>query len=536
MKSELSLQPKSLIVSLVLIILLAGLVRLAGIVSRPLWYDEAFSVLFAEKGLKAMLVGTLGPSESGLSGVASGSVAEEHPLLYYVLLSGWMKIFGEAPVSIRALSVLFGLSTVALVCVLGIQMFEVRSAAVMAILVAISPFQVHYSQEVRMYAAMTAFILLAALSLWMGMKSGKWGWWAVFAIAAALAQYTHSIAVIYLLLLALTPVLVRRWKDVVSVVLAGLGAVILYLPWLARLPSQFGKIQNNYWMEAPSPGRLVTALLSYVTNLPVPGGWLPAALFVTFGLLALAVWQTLRLWRKVKRAGASDDDQISLRRGSWLAYLAFTPLLALYLLSLVQPVFVERALLPAGVFFWMWIGWALMHTHLPRPALVMAAGIILAAVFIGLYQHMNYDAFPYAPYRSLAESLAEQLEDGDVIVHSNKLSLLPLVYVNRDLPQSYVVDPPGVSSDTLGISTQQVLGLQAEPSIDAAAGQAGRVWLLIFSRAIQEYQDAGYDTHPHLVWMESHYPYQSVERWGDLLVYRFSKSPGTQDSENSLEQ
>jgi 4-amino-4-deoxy-L-arabinose transferase-like glycosyltransferase len=530
------LHRKTLFVFLFSILILALLVRLAGIATRPLWYDEAFSVLFAEKGLVAILVGTLGPAASDLTGAGSASVAEEHPLLYYILLSGWMRIFGQAPAVVRALSVLFGLVTVALVFFLGLKLFDIRSAAVMATLVAISPFQVHYSQEVRMYAALAAFILLAALSLWMGMKGRRRTWWVIFAISAAFAQYTHSIAVIYLLLLALTPVFARRWKDAVAVGLAGLGAIALYLPWLARLPSQLGKIQDNYWMEVPSPGRLVTALLSYVTNLPVPEGWLPAALFISLSLLVLAAWQTLRLWRKSRQADGSGTGNSNLLRGLWLAYLAFTPLLALYLVSQVQPVFVERALLPAGVFFWMWIGWALVRTDLPRPAAMLAAAVLLAGVAIGMFQHISYNGFPYGPYNVLGDSLAGRLESGDVIVHSNKLSLLPLIYTHRDLPQRYVVDPPGSSSDTLGIPTRQVLGLQAESSIEAATHQAPRVWLIIFSRAIQEYQDAGNDTHPHLAWLASHYPNQAVERWGDLMVYRFSRSPGEQDSGDGSNQ
>jgi hypothetical protein len=35
------------------------IVRCLGIGRRPIWYDEAFSILFSEKGLAAMLYGTL---------------------------------------------------------------------------------------------------------------------------------------------------------------------------------------------------------------------------------------------------------------------------------------------------------------------------------------------------------------------------------------------------------------------------------------------------------------------------------------------
>jgi hypothetical protein len=71
---------------LFLILLLAFGLRLVNLGVRNLWYDEAFAVLFAEKGLDAMLYGTLTPVDGGASDI--------HPLLYYVTLDGWMNLFG----------------------------------------------------------------------------------------------------------------------------------------------------------------------------------------------------------------------------------------------------------------------------------------------------------------------------------------------------------------------------------------------------------------------------------------------------------
>ena len=73
---------------LVLILALALVIRLAGIATRPIWYDEAFSILFSEKGLSAMLYGTL-------SKVGAGT-ADIHPLGYYTLLWMWMDVFGRS--------------------------------------------------------------------------------------------------------------------------------------------------------------------------------------------------------------------------------------------------------------------------------------------------------------------------------------------------------------------------------------------------------------------------------------------------------
>jgi 4-amino-4-deoxy-L-arabinose transferase-like glycosyltransferase len=510
------------------ILALALFVRLLGIYARPLWYDEAFSILFARTGLQSMLAGTLG--------AGTGSAAEEHPLLYYLLLWCWMRLFGFGLASARSLSILFGLATIWLVYRFSSDLFgesppagRVNSLAppvalFSAALVALAPFQVHYAQEIRMYAQLAALVVACAWTLWRGMHSRSWGWWGAFAILAALAQYTHSLAAIYLFVLALTPVLARRRRDVIAVALAGLAALLLYLPWMVHLPEQIGKLQGDYWIAPPGAARLFSALLSYVTNLPVPQGWLPAALFITLLVLLLAGWQTVRFWLQIRSSSPDGSaHRAELRRGAWLAYLAFAPLVLLFLVSQLQPVFVERALLPAGVFFWMWVAWALLRTGLPRPVTWTAAIILVITFGLGLVQHITYRGFPYAPYMQMAEWLQAEAQPQDVILHSNKLTMLPLHYYAADLPQRYLADPPGSGSDTLSGYTQQILGVHAEETIERAVGSSGKVWLVIFEQAIQEYLDAGASNHPHLDWLERNFRQVQSMSWGDARIILYSR-------------
>ena len=488
------------------VIFLSLALRLIAISARPLWYDEAFSVLFASKGPAAMLEGTLGN--------ANEPAAEEHPLFYYTLLWGWMKAFGESPLAGRAFSVLCGIGTVALAYLLGRALFDGGFGLLAASLVAISPFQIHYAQEVRMYALMAFLLMGATCALWMGTRSGRWGWWLLFAVCSALAQYTHNLAAFYLIPLALTPLLMRDWRSLRAVILCGLGALLLYTPWLLRLPAQFAKIQGAFWIDRPSPTRLVTTLLSFVTNLPVPDGWLPSAVFVAFFVVALALWQTLRAWRRADK---------SVRIGLWLVYLAFVPPLFLFAFSLWQPIFIERALLPSGAIFLIWLAWAFGWTGMPKVIQSLAYSLLIGGMMLGVYQHVSYAGFPYGPYAEMDAYLAENSSPNDVILHSNKLTLLPMVYYDRDLLQRYLADTPGSGSDTLAPATQAVLGLLAAPDPDSAIGNAQRVWFVIFERAIAEYQSLGHSTHPQLEWLNSHFNLENSSNWDDLRLYVYVK-------------
>lgn len=453
----------------------------------------------------------------GTIGSASDQAAEEHPLFYYTFLWGWMSLFGESPLAARSLSVLCGLGSVALIYLLGKDLFGKRFGLIVAGIIAISPFQIHYAQEVRMYALMTFLLVGATYALLKGMQKRRWGWWLLFAVCSALAQYSHNLAVFYLIPLAFTPLLFKDWRSLLAVSLSGLGALLLYIPWIVRIPAQFAKIRGKFWIERPSPARLISTLLSFVTNLPVPDNWLTVALFVTFFVVALGLWQTfraLRAWRQ---------ENADVWRGLWLLYLAFVPPIFLFLFSQWQPVYIERALLPSGAIFFMWLGWAFSRTGMPKPMEILAYSLLIGGMVLGILNHVTYSGFPYAPYAELDEFLMENSSKDDLILHSNKLTMLPMIYYDKDLPQHYLADPPGSGADTLAPATQEVLGLIAEQDIDATVGNAQRVWLVIFERAIEEYQNLGHSTHPQIQWLNNHFKLWEISNWADLRLYEFVK-------------
>lgn len=490
------------------VFLLALVVRCLGIASRPIWYDEAFAILFSAKGPAAMLRGTLTPD-------LSGAAADIHPLAYYTVLWGWMKVFGESLVSVRMLSILFGLGILVLAYLLLRSMFaKPRLALLGALGLALSPFQVHYSQEIRMYSLLALALTGATLALWQGLHSSQWRWWLLFSFCAALAEYTQNLAAFYLVPLALTPVFLRRWDKVKATVLAGVGALVLYLPWLLQLPAQFAKIEKSYWVERPTLRNVFTTLLSYVTNLPIDERWISLALAVTLVVIALAAYQTWLALRG-QRPGA--------KRGLWLAYLAFAPALLMFIVSQWRPVYVERALLPSGVIFWLWLAWALLEAGMPRFLRFINFGLLAAGILLGLIMHLSYSGFPYGPYAALDAALESRLQSGDVILHSNKLTVLPALYFAPELEQRFIADLPGADTDTLAPATQQILGIKANPSLETASSGADRIWFIIFQKSIDEALAAGLPNHPHLIWLETHFQRQTVEDWGPILLYVYSR-------------
>ncbi len=131
-----------------LTLLLAAGLRFYRLAGQSLWSDEGNSVALAQLGLGE---------------IAARTAWDIHPPFYYWLLNAWMRVFGQDEVAVRSLSAVIGVLLVAVVYRLGSRLFNVHVGLLAAIFAAVSPFQVYYAQEARMYALLA---LLGALVVW----------------------------------------------------------------------------------------------------------------------------------------------------------------------------------------------------------------------------------------------------------------------------------------------------------------------------------------------------------------------------------
>ena len=490
---------------LILILFFALVIRLMGILSRPIWYDEAFSILFSEKGLSAMLYGTL-------SQTATGS-ADIHPLGYYTILWMWIKVFGQSAPAARLFSVFISLASLFLIYQIARNLFNEKTAEIAALLFSILPFQVHFAQEIRMYSLLSFWLLLATFSFLRG-RNGDWTWWILFAVASALAQYTHNLAAVYLIPLAVTPLIQKKWRIFKSVVVASIVSILLYLPWLMQLPAQFAKVQSSYWVERPGIEKLFTLILFYLPHLPLPSNLLLSGLLIASLTIALAVFQMLV---------AKKKEPDAANKILWLAYLAFTPPILLWSVSQFVPVYIERALLPSHAIFCVWLAAAFTQTKLPRAIQILVSIFIVASSVTGIYQHITYKGFPYGQYSALNISIQSRIKQGDVIIHSSKLSYLPTFYFNQNIQQGFIIDPPNSSVDSLAPATREILKVNEIENIEKGTVHASRIWFVIYQQSIDELKSQGYQTHPQLKYLDQHFKLESFEAWDDLKIYLYKR-------------
>jgi uncharacterized membrane protein len=504
-----SLSTRALALRLLLILLLALVVRLIAINTRILWYDESFSVLFSEKGLSAMLYGTV----TTINGVA----AEEHPLAYYTMLDGWMEVVGQSPAAVRLFSVILGLATVGAVFLVARDLFDDRVGLAAAFVTALTPFHVQYSQEVRMYALLGLLLMLTTWCFLRAIKSGKLLTWIGFGVLAGLSMYAQQLAAFYLAAFGLIPFLMRRRDLILRTLLASLLAVLIYLPWLVNLPSQLDKI-SVYWIDKPSLPSLLLAVWAFLfVELEIT---VPVAIFIS--ILSLSLVVIFLLLRVTQTARMKRTERQSL----WITlWLVAAPVILMWLVSQLRPVFLIRGLQGSALILYVAVGWLLIDIRLPRLFRAMIGLAWIASCMIGLYYLYTWNSFPRPRFDLAWKSItAQSVNVPTRVVHANKLTMLPMVYYARQSngtapEQHFIRDEVGSRTDTLGLPTQQMLGLVADSCAAQAAGGADQVWFVIFKEQISE--QGG--TSPAMQWLDAHYRHLSEVPVNDLLLVLYDR-------------
>jgi mannosyltransferase len=223
------------------ILLLAFLLRIAYLDTQGLWWDEAFSFSLSNADLRTLL---------------EDAVHDKvHPPLYYVLMHFWLML-GHEEYLLRFFSVLWGVISVSVMYVAGSTVGGKRLGALAALLLAVSPFNVWYSQEVRMYSLTTMLVLAASVSCLRLLRADTMTNWVAYGLLSLLALYSEYLYLLVVLghgvfLVVLRrryPAILRKWISCMMVV------GVLFLPWLLAVFTTGGFYSASIsWI---SPARL----------------------------------------------------------------------------------------------------------------------------------------------------------------------------------------------------------------------------------------------------------------------------------------
>lgn len=393
------------------ILVVALVLRLPGL-GESLWYDEMWSTRVS-LATPELVVRTI-----------AGDV---HPPFYLIVMFAWIHVFGDSEISVRLLPLASGLVTIVLAARLAQACAGPIAGTTAALVLALSPVHIWYSQEARHYSLLLTLMLACVWSYRRIRETDAARWYVAYAVLTVCFVFTHYYALVYTAVL--TALALRHPRMRARMAVIGLGAAALLALYLV--------VRARLWGLATEAGSLRTFGLADLWRLPFEwfltgGAFGPASgrdgveqgaiLAVQLVFLALVV--------------------LGLLRAGWrLAVLFLVLPLALLVLGALgrRGFYVERGALTALPFFAIATG---IGVAALRPAALRTAGQAFIAAF-GAVVLARYYAQPdvrtvYKPnpdWRTIGGVLAVERERAGrpVIVVSMSPALELSYYASLDL-------------------------------------------------------------------------------------------------------
>ncbi|MBK5289501.1 MAG: glycosyltransferase family 39 protein [Acidimicrobiia bacterium] len=265
------------------VVVVVGLAAAAGLrfVAQPdLWLDEALTVNIAQLPLD-QLRGAL--------------LRDGAPPLYYVLLHGWIGVFGTSSFAVRSLSGAFGVIAVGLAFIAGTRLGRDRTEQrwmgfTAMIVVAVSPYAIHYSTEARMYSLTMVLVLLGVIlgiDAWRRPTPVRLAGIALVTGALLLTQY-WSFFMVGVVLVGLALGTWRHLRPARRLLVAVLVGCAIFLPWLPTFRRQLAHT-GTPWDTATSPvAGAVKAMVAFGGGRN-PEGWPQIAALSALLVLVIAM-------------------------------------------------------------------------------------------------------------------------------------------------------------------------------------------------------------------------------------------------------
>ncbi len=444
--------------ALVLILVVGAVLRFTLVAHQSFWYDESVSARLAKFSLSEMV---------------SGKARDlGNPPLHLIVLHLWQQVFGSGDVAVRALSGVASLASIPLVAVIARRLLGERIALVAAALFALSPVQVYFAQEARVYTIVTLTCLVSIAFLLRAAESPRrWGSWAGYGIATFLAMYAHYFAAFVVVAQLVWLVWIYRFERrvmtsaAVTLAVAGFAYSLVWLPSLVAQATAKGNLSraSETWylhiLGSPLVFGMGTTLVwkGTVTPLRLVAGGL--------GLVGLCCTAGIGAW--------------SLRRNRESLVL----LVAWMLAPVVVPLLVSLTLFPfynvryglvAAPAYYMLIAAGLIS--LGRRLRACAAVCLALPSALSLYFYFTTQV--KHDWRGAAAWMAAHCRQGDVLAFDADIGETPFArYAGPDGSRIRLLAPPNRSPAVRywGTSPRK----EPEHSVSADLEAASRVWLVL---------------------------------------------------------
>lgn len=403
---------KQHIIFSILILLSLG-VSMYSLFTQSIRLDEAQSIWQANRTIPAIM------------DIISADV---HVPLYHTLLHFWMQIFGTDIAVVRMLSFIFFILTLPILYILAEEMSNNRVAWLTVLLFSLSPFVIWYTTEARMYTLFTFATTLSHLFFLRFIRSqGKTNKLNYF-LTLLLGFYSHyffffvvATQGFFLLLRYIQTTYANNQEEAnkykalfFSFLGMSLSAFLFLVPWLFFVFKNGGASHTKPLIAAPSTYNILETFVSFLFGFQ--SQTLDAVLV---SLWPIAVALLFLIFTRQKKTDLQYID--------YFALMTFLPILLVFLISYIRPIFLSRYLILVTPSLFFMIASILME-HSKVTARYVSTALITVMVLLLFYQTTSAQTPVKEDYKGAAMYLQQHISTQDIIVVSSPFTIYPLEY------------------------------------------------------------------------------------------------------------
>jgi hypothetical protein len=353
-----------------------GTIARIGIMNRPTWYDEVFTLAVVKA--------------PNFWGAIMGDV---HPPLHYAIVKSFASLLGDSIFVLRLPSLIASLVLIYAIYRLAYAYTrEISVAQTAAGLVAVLGAPMSYAAEARHPALLALCVIGALIGL---AERRQW----LFALCVIAAAYLHSIGMVYMAVFVMAAWWMG-WNKTAT------GVMVASAFWIPAMVTQSSQVADGFWLHAQNPLKHIVEMTVFTMDGVGPGEVIQVYMIV-IGWSLVGVYMS--------------KDWIAKRGGHWIAIAVGVPLLLAIISILWKPIYLSRALLAPALL--LTITWAYAW---PRVAWVWR-GLLVVAVMMSWFGVLSEPEETFDT-RDMRELFYECAGSDFVYVTSTNMAIQAIAY------------------------------------------------------------------------------------------------------------
>lgn len=389
------------------ILLLASGLRFLGL-DQSLWLDESVNVMYAH-------------NTEFWHYITKYTLGDFHPPGFFIILWPWIRLFGMSEISVRIPSIIFSLGTIYLTYLIGRDYVNKRVGLIAALLLAIAPLFMFYSQEARMYS-MAAFGATCSLYGFISLlNKHRWGY-LFYALGTVFLLYSDYVA--YFILVPQFLYFMKASKEQKKEIIKGFSlGFLFFLPWLLIFPSQIVYGQQiasilTGWKDVVGgatlknllllPAKIAIGRISIDSNILYVG-----TLLFVLGLYSILIFKAVSVIKKTHL---------------FLVFLIL-PIMVGFLISFFIPIFSYFRFLFILPLLYLLLGVSLSNLK-GKIAAIMLVICILIGIIPSAFYLINNNVHR-ENWRDAVAFIHMHYQPGDLVLVDSNEELAPFAYYNQ---------------------------------------------------------------------------------------------------------